>query len=112
MKILIILVFFINVTLINLQSHVKSESKSKRGANFVPDKETASKIAGIILKNIYGEDNINKQLPLQIHLNEKDVWIISGSKPKPSKGKYFIGGVAMIAIQRSDCKILYVTHGM
>lgn len=72
--------------------------------NFVPDKETAIKIAEAIWHPIYG-DMLNDEKPFVARLKNPNVWIVEGTL------KYQVGGVAYIEIQKKDCKILKVTHG-
>lgn len=88
------------------QQSQENELKNNVNENmdYVPNEETAIKVAEAILYPIYGE-KIYKQKPFVVVLNN-DVWIIKGSLPKG-----MLGGVAYIEIQKSDCKILKVTHG-
>ena len=73
---------------------------------FVPNEETAIKIAVAIWTPIYG-NSINKNKPFIAVLNEKDdCWEVRGTLPK-----YMHGGVPEIKISKSDGKILYVCHG-
>jgi hypothetical protein len=89
------------------ENQKKQESKTENCdgmVDYVPNKETAIKIAEAILYAIYGE-NIYKQKPFIVTL-DNEVWMVEGSLPKGMKG-----GVAYIEIQKKDCKILKVTHG-
>jgi hypothetical protein len=70
---------------------------------FVPDERTAIKIAEAIWYPIYG-DEIYDEKPFKAELNDS-VWIVHGTL------NYDVGGIAYIEIQKSDCKILRVTHG-
>jgi alpha-L-fucosidase len=72
----------------------------------VPNAATALKIAEAIWLPIYGKDILN-QKPFQATLNkEGTIWTVQGTQKQPSPG-----GTAYIEIQKSDCKILKVTHG-
>lgn len=71
--------------------------------DYVPNKETAIKVAEAIWLPIYGEKIYTKQ-PFVAELNEK-IWLVKGSIPKNS-----LGGVPIIKIRKSDCKIICVTH--
>jgi len=71
---------------------------------FVPNEETAIKIAEAIWLPIYGE-NIYRKQPFEAKL-ENEVWIVNGSLPQGWKG-----GVPYIKIRKSDCKVLKVEHG-
>lgn len=73
--------------------------------NFVPDEQTAIKIAEAIWLPIYGKE-INNEKPYTVRLKNDSVWVVCGSLPPHS-----YGGVAYIEIQKKDCKILKVTHG-
>lgn len=81
---------------------IKTENSD--GVDYVPNEETAVKVAEAILYPIYGE-SICQQRPFIATL-ENEIWVIEGSLPKDMKG-----GVAHIEIQRKDCKVLNITHG-
>ena len=70
---------------------------------FVPDAETAIKIAEAIWYPIYGE-SIYEEKPYKAEL-KNGVWFVSSTM------KEGLGGVAMIQIQKSDCKVLLISHG-
>lgn len=72
---------------------------------FVPDGETAIKIAEAVLIPIYGDKKINSERPFKVTLIN-NIWIIEGSMRKGLKG-----GVALIEIAKEDAKIIRVTHG-
>jgi len=59
----------------------------------------------VILVSIYGQE-IKNQTPFNVKLQGDSLWIITGVQKEIE-----IGGVAYIEIQKSDCKILNVTHG-
>jgi hypothetical protein len=71
---------------------------------FVSNKEIAIKIAEPVLFNIYGEKNILKQKPYQVHLIDS-VWVINGTIPED-----MVGGNFWILINKRDGKILRVIH--
>ena len=70
----------------------------------VPTMGMATEIAEIILKKLYGNEEIEKQKPFSINI-ENDIWIIEGSLEKGSEG-----GVAYIEISKKNGKVLKVTH--
>ena len=72
--------------------------------DYVPNKETAIKIAEAIWLPLYGE-SIYKQRPFIAELKDSTVWIVKGTMHTRK------GGVPYIEIQKSDCKILKVKHG-
>lgn len=72
----------------------------------VPDAATALKIAEAIWLPIYGKD-IQSQKPFQVTINKAGtIWTVQGTRKQLSPG-----GTTYIEIQKSDCKILKVTHG-
>jgi hypothetical protein len=84
--------------------HISKESV-RTAIAFVPNEETAIKIAEAIWLPIYGEEVYEKK-PYRVSLSKNKVWIVKGTLPKNSRG-----GVPYIEIRKSDCKILTVTHG-
>ena len=72
---------------------------------FVPDKQTAIKIAEAIWIPIYGEKTIKHEKPFRAILHD-DRWIVTGTLPKD-----VTGGVAVAEISKSDGRILRVSHG-
>ncbi len=71
---------------------------------FVPNEETAIKIAEAIWLPVYGEEIINYR-PYYAKLINGKVWIVKG------RLKSGLGGVPYLEIQKSDCKILKINHG-
>ncbi len=67
------------------------------------------RLAGIIAKNvlsnIYGEKQINSELPLKISLINNRFWQIEGSLPPNMSG-----GTAIIVIKKDDGQIQYIRH--
>ena len=83
----------------------KVDDKDNEELSYVPNEETAKKIAEAVWLPIYGED-IYQQKPFVVTL-ANDVWMVKGSYPAEGMRK---GGVAYIEIQKKDCRILIVTH--
>lgn len=107
----ILLITFIVVVTFLLTGHQFLEAKQTKQEHsytpkdgYVPNKETAIKIAEAIWLPIYGKV-IESEKPYIAELKDSTVWIVQGTL-KSTKG-----GVAYIEIQKSDCKILKVTHG-
>lgn len=71
---------------------------------FVPDAETAEKMAEILLIRMYGEYQIELEMPLRATLND-NVWIVRGSGARIK-----LGGVAEMHIKKSDARIVYFKH--
>jgi hypothetical protein len=67
----------------------------------VPDKETAIKVAEVILFRLYGEKNITAQKPYSVTKDE-NIWWVRGAPP-PALGSSF-----MIAISQQTGAILYL----
>lgn len=80
-------------------------SKYAAYAGPVNDEETAMKIAEAIWVPIYGKD-IYDQKPFVAVLKGDTVWVVEGTLPME-----VLGGTAYIEIQKSDGKVLKVTHG-
>jgi hypothetical protein len=82
---------------------------------YVPNAETAQKIAEAILVPIYG-DEIYKERPFTAKLI-KDIWVVRGTKIISNQSthkegvKYgYLGGTFYVEIRKSDCKILKAYH--
>ena len=70
---------------------------------FVPNEETAIKIAEAVWLPIYGK-TIYKERPFKTKLID-NIWYVSGTLHSP------LGGVAEVEIDKTNGKILRVTHG-
>jgi hypothetical protein len=75
-------------------------------AGYVPDEETAIKIAVAVWTPIYCKKQIEKEKPYKAIL-KNGVWYVSGSLPKD----YITGGVAEAEITKSDGRIIKIIHG-
>ena len=76
----------------------------KPPAGYVPDEETAIKIALAVWIPIYGKDQIESQKPYEAVLRG-GIWYVSGSLPAGYKG-----GVAEAEIAKDDGRILRIIH--
>lgn len=81
------------------------DMKNENHIDYVPNEETAIKIAEAIWYPIYGS-KIENSKPYKAHMKDNTVWIVEGTLPKGIKG-----GVPYIEINKEDCRILKVTHG-
>ncbi len=72
---------------------------------FVPDAETAIKIAIAVWEPIYGRREIEGQKPFRASLRN-GVWFVNGSLPPDA-----VGGVAEAEIAKKDGRVLRVYHG-
>lgn len=95
--------FYLLVALVLFSCATAFTVQQKKSVEYVPDAETAKKIAEAIWLPIYGTNVLNEK-PYNAEL-KMNVWIVTGTL------KDELGGVAYIEIQKSDCKILKVTHG-
>lgn len=73
---------------------------------YVPDADTAIRIAVAVLEPIYGKDEIAGEAPFTATLND-GVWRVQGSLPEP----FTLGGVALVEITKRDGRIVRVSHG-
>lgn len=74
--------------------------------DFVPNRETAIKIAEAIWLPIYGKE-IYDDTPFIATLKDSSVWLVKGT----FNNDYMFGGVPYIWIRKKDSKILKVIHG-
>ena len=106
---------FLSMTLICFLSIAQSNYKPPKG--YVPDEETAKKIAEAIWAPIYGREHIASEKPFEAKLVGDTVWLVEGSLHKENHGlkngtlTITSGGVAYIEIRKKDCKVLKVIHG-
>lgn len=77
----------------------------KPAEGFVPNAETAVRIAIAVWEPIYGRDNIEGQKPIRAELKD-GIWYVSGTLPAGLRG-----GVAEAEIAKLDGRILRVSHG-
>jgi hypothetical protein len=74
-------------------------------AGYVPNAETAIRIAVAVWEPIYGKKQIAKQKPYVVALKD-GVWFVEGSLPKG-----WLGGVAVAEISKDSGEIIRVSHG-
>jgi hypothetical protein len=102
--------FFLNL-FISCNSNNETVTDGNAGSydynvdGFVPDKNTALKIAEAVWIPIYG-NKVLEQKPYRSSLVGDSVWIVEGTLKAG-----FVGGTAYVEISKKDCKILKVTHG-
>jgi hypothetical protein len=71
---------------------------------FVPDQQTAIRIAEAILDPIYGEGQVASERPFGAELRS-GVWIVTGHLATGN------GGVAEVRISKATGRIISVSHG-
>ena len=76
-----------------------------RTFGYVPDTETAIKVAVAVWEPLYGKQNIASERPYRVTLRG-GIWHVTGSLPPLTPG-----GVAEADIRRSDGKVLRIMHG-
>lgn len=91
-----------NRNIIHNSSNYIPSNPSKDG--YIPNEETAIKVAEAIWMPIYGEKDILEHRPYNAKLKDGKVWIVSGTIYTRK------GGSPFAFIQKSDGKILDVYH--
>ena len=71
---------------------------------FVPDSQTAIRIAEAVWIPIYGEERITKEKPFKAILRG-DTWLVTGTLPPRA-----VGGTAIAEISKLDGRIVRVIH--
>jgi len=82
---------------------------------FVPNQETAVRIAEVVLIPIYGKDRLESERPFTAKLKE-NTWTVYGTlRCSDGKGGSTTvgcrGGVAIVEISKLDARVLSVSHG-
>jgi hypothetical protein len=126
------LIYHVNDSIFNFQDSTRQKAKDtlpkeitsfdeekmrlnhffKEKGGIVKDARTAADIAYVYLKNIYGEKQINDELPLNVYSID-NYWFIEGSF-NTGILEYFspkFGGVAEIIIRKTDGQVIHVSHG-
>jgi len=87
--------------------------KDHKHYGYVPDAETAIKIADSELSHVYGKKQIQSEHPLTARLKD-GIWTVWGSLHCPDgKGGVTdtcLGGVARIEMSERDVRILSISH--
>jgi hypothetical protein len=76
---------------------------------FVPNAETAVKIAEAVLTPVYGEKQILAERPFQAAL-AGDVWTVGGTLHCATPNARCNGGTAEVLISKSSGQILHMIH--
>ena len=107
MKVLVALALSLNVTAVQPGRCAEAGPHSYTPSEgYVPDQQTAERIAEAVLMPIYGEQSIASERPFTARLKD-GIWTVVGTMP----AGYTRGGVALVEILKSDGRILRVTHG-
>ena len=98
----LLLIFFLLPILYAAESQ---KHNYKPASGYVPDEETAIKIAVTVWLPIYGKKQIEKEKPYKATLKD-GTWYVNGSLPKG-----WVGGVLEAEISKDDGRIIRVSHG-
>ena len=99
---LFIIIFLINLSCSQIKQTKRIDIETKR--ELIDDKETAIKIAEVILVSVYG-NTIYENKPFKARsIKNNTVWMVKGTL------KYDVGGVPFIEIQKKDCKVIRFGH--
>lgn len=77
----------------------------KPSEGYVPNAETAVRIAEAVLEPVYGKEKIAGERPFKAVLS-RGVWKVEGMLHG-----YSHGGTALVELSKSDGRILRMTHG-
>ena len=100
-----ILIFSLIVSSITLRADETQKHNYKPEQGYVPNEETAIKIAVAVWIPIYGKEQIEGEKPYKAVL-KGGIWYVTGSLPEG-----WIGGVAEAEIAKDDGRILRISHG-
>lgn len=81
-----------------------TDTFSSRKIELIPDKETATRFAEVILFKTFGEDKIKDERPYEIYRID-GYWILSGTIPVG-----YDGGGFEIIFQSTDGKVISLKH--
>ncbi|MGH2647485.1 MAG: YbbC/YhhH family protein [Ginsengibacter sp.] len=91
------------LTMLNMNAQKTNGSFPPENEGYVPNAETAIKVAEAIWLPIYG-DKIYDSKPFKATLKDNEVWVVVGTLHTQK------GGVPYAEIQKKDCKVLNVIH--
>ena len=79
-------------------------------AGFVPNADTAVRIAEAVLGPIYGNEHIKHEKPFTARL-DGNRWIVTGTLPTiKDPHRVVVGGTATVEIDKADGRIIAVYH--
>lgn len=73
-------------------------------AGYVPDSQTAVRMAEAVLTPVYGSGLVERQRPFRASL-EGEIWKVEGSIPENH-----LGGVSMVELAKTDGRIIRMSH--
>lgn len=81
--------------------------------SYVPDSDTAVKIAEAVLIPVYGEKQIRSEEPFTAQL-KRDVWTVGGTlRCSDGKGGFTsqcFAGTAVVKLSKTDGRVLFMMH--
>ncbi|MDP3732228.1 MAG: NTF2 fold immunity protein [Candidatus Omnitrophota bacterium] len=108
-KLILAIILIMTFSLVSLPIVLHAEETEKHNykpkEGYVPDEETAIKIAVAVWTPIYGKEEIESEKPYKATLKD-GIWYVIGSLPKGWKG-----GVAEAEISKDDGCIIRISHG-
>ncbi len=96
--------FIIQPSILKAEENKKHNYKPKEG--YIPNEETAIKIAVAVWIPIYGKEKIEKEKPYKAVLKD-GIWYVEGSLEEG----FVKGGVAEAEISKDDGHIIRISHG-
>lgn len=67
------------IVLVVVSATAQSTLKSRTHPDYVPNQQTAIRIAEAVLVGQFGEARVSAQLPLQVRSTSKDLWLVEGT---------------------------------
>jgi len=78
--------------------------------DYVPDSDTAVKIAEAVLVPVYGKKQVESERPFRAKLKD-GVWTVRGTLHCPDAAEVCTGGVAVVEISKKDASVISMRHG-
>ena len=97
----------LTATVATAYPQAEDELSVRPRAGFVPDAETAAKIAEAVLIPVYGEKKIASERPFKAKL-DGDVWTVGGTLHCGTP--QCAGGTAEVKISKTSGQILFLAH--
>lgn len=79
--------------------------KVYRKEGYIPNEQTAIKVALAVWEPIYGKEKIEKQAPYKAKLKD-EVWYVFGTLPR-----FMLGGTVEAEISKITGEIIRISHG-
>ena len=113
LAVFLVMVILTVASLAQQPGHTSRSSGYRPKAGYVPDSETAIKIAEAVLVPVYGEKQIRSEEPFVAEL-KGDVWTVGGTLRCPDgKGGFTTdceGGTAVVKLSKTNGRVLFMLH--